>query len=147
LTLVINADDAAVLDAITLPLVLTARGAAAFPIRNHRAARPAASGNFALHSKNIRHNAKQNAEAATLILSPLPDAAASSTTLEEFLRSLSGRVNLAVDQYPARILSTVTIKFPRDLMAFSRELCPLRFFCPVLFKPEMAFVVSERAEP
>ncbi len=40
--LAINADDAAVLDAFTLPVVLTARSAMVFLIPNHRAERPVA---------------------------------------------------------------------------------------------------------
>jgi len=40
----INADDAAALDAITVPLVLTARSATVFRLPNRRPARPVVSG-------------------------------------------------------------------------------------------------------
>jgi len=65
MTLVTNADDAAVLDAITLPAVFTARNARVFLLPNRRARRPIASGNFRVGGR--RRSFRSGDHAANLV--------------------------------------------------------------------------------
>ena len=65
---------------------------------------------------------------------------------QKLSRRLRRRIDLAIDQHPAGILTARPVELPGDMVAFTRELRPFRSFFGVLFQPEMAVFVGERAE-